>query len=610
MAFLLIVLLAIAGLAFWMWKRPDPVQRDQAKAVQHDLWLEQVDAQLKHAARLNSDPVQPNHQRAYELYQDLAKQYELPQAYIQMGLMYLNGQGRLKDSQNAISLLEKAFHLGSDEAAFHLGQFYEPKQGQQPDLDKALYWYRHAIARGNLDAQYRLQLISPDQGSGNTQQHLELLHKNADDGHVSSQYQLAQHYLADSPQQNLSLGIAYLFQAAEQGNLAANQQIFNHYRHGEILPQDRHRALKYMKCCIALGDQRYLKDYQQAVLMGDFDVDQRQRVFLELNEQAKVHKNPQAKALIGTAYFQGWYVERKETLGFRYWSEAAHDQSVDALCAIAALYFERYLVADEPEKAFELYRYAHRLEVNAFNLMGLALCYLSGVGTAQDTQKATQFIQQAALQGWNYKVENEADVDYVLGLFYALPSYPVSQRDQAFIYLNQAIAKGSKQAAWYSYQLYSGQIFEYLKDDAQAMQALHQAVALKHPLAEYTLGQAYLYGEGVEYNGALAVEYLKKSALQGNAAALNALGELYEQGIDDVIEADLTLALTYYQKAAAQVNADAYSHLGRLYLYGQGVERDLNVARDWLRKGHLMQHTASTERLQNIEDYFEQESKF
>ena len=39
MWFMLILILGILGLGFWMWKRPDPVERDQAKAVQHDLWL-------------------------------------------------------------------------------------------------------------------------------------------------------------------------------------------------------------------------------------------------------------------------------------------------------------------------------------------------------------------------------------------------------------------------------------------------------------------------------------------------------------------------------------------------------------------------------------------
>ena len=103
MWFLLVLILGIGALAIWMWKRPDPVKRDQAKAVQHDLWIEQIDAQLKHAARLSSDPEHPNYERAYQIYQGLAQQQEIPQAYVGMGLMHLQGLGHEQNTEKAIS---------------------------------------------------------------------------------------------------------------------------------------------------------------------------------------------------------------------------------------------------------------------------------------------------------------------------------------------------------------------------------------------------------------------------------------------------------------------------------------------------------------------------
>ena len=81
---LLVLVLGIGALAIWMWKRPDPVKRDQAKAVHHDLWIEQIDAQLKYATRLSTDPHHPDYGRAYQIYQGLAQQQELPQAYVGM----------------------------------------------------------------------------------------------------------------------------------------------------------------------------------------------------------------------------------------------------------------------------------------------------------------------------------------------------------------------------------------------------------------------------------------------------------------------------------------------------------------------------------------------
>ncbi len=226
MWFLLVLILGIGALAIWMWKRPDPVKRDQAKAVQHDLWIEQIDAQLKHAARLSSDPEHPNYERAYQIYQGLAQQQEIPQAYVGMGLMHLQGLGHEQNTEKAISYLDKAFRLGSDEAAYHLGQIHEGEAYQQADPEKALYWYRHAVARGNLDAQYRITELSSTEGQPQNEmtaekQRLALLIQNAGQGHANSQYQLAQYYLADSTAQDLVQGIHYLFLAAQQDHLAA-----------------------------------------------------------------------------------------------------------------------------------------------------------------------------------------------------------------------------------------------------------------------------------------------------------------------------------------------------------------------------------------------------
>ena len=174
-------------------------------------------------------------------------------------------------------------------------------------------------------------------------QRLALLIQNAGQGHANSQYQLAQYYLADSTTQDLVQGIHYLFLAAQQDHLAANQQIADDYGHGQILPQDLMQSLQFIKRCISLGDQKGLYDYYAGVLQGRIDTDQRQRVFQHLLQQSKEHADAHAKTLIGLAYFHGWYVDKNETMAFRYWSEAANSQHAPALCMIAALYFEQSL---------------------------------------------------------------------------------------------------------------------------------------------------------------------------------------------------------------------------------------------------------------------------
>lgn len=603
MWFMLVLILGISGLAFWMWKRPDPVKRDQSGAAQHDLWLDHIDAQLQHAARL-SGASQPDYQQAYQIYDGLAKQHELPQAYTQMGLMHLHGLGREKNQQNAVSFLEKAFRSGGDDAAYQLGLFYEDAL---QDVEKALYWHRRAAALGHLDAQYRINALS-HQGDGLAEQHLALLQRNAENGHAGSQHQLAQHYLAPGEAQQISAGLHALFQAAEQGHLPAHQQLYECWQFGLFLPPDEMRALQHMKACIALGDQRLLPAYRQAVLMGKYDAGQRQRVWSDLMIQAKEHKNPQAKAQLGDAYFHGWHAGKNETLAFRYWSEAAQEKNPEALCALAALYYEEYLVAHNPQKAFALYQHAHQCGPSHISLMGLGLCYLHGTGTAQDAGKADALIRQAAAQGWRYEISSSADQHYVIGLFYCLLSYPVPDRKKAAAYLRQASELGSKDALWMLYRLHAGQLFAELHDPAQAHGCLQQAADAGHALAQAELGRFYAQENSQHQNSALALHYLKQAAQQGNGAALNSLGEIHAQGLG--VEASLELALEYYRQAAAQADADAYSHLGQMHLYGQGVERNLAAAQEWLEKGRAMGHARCAELLKNIEAYFSQESKF
>ncbi len=51
---------------------------------------------------------QPDYARAYELYQNLAKQHEIPQAYVAMGQMHLQGLGREVSVENAPGFIGKS----------------------------------------------------------------------------------------------------------------------------------------------------------------------------------------------------------------------------------------------------------------------------------------------------------------------------------------------------------------------------------------------------------------------------------------------------------------------------------------------------------------------
>lgn len=595
MWFFLVVLLGILALAVWMWKRPDPVVRDQARAEQHDLWLEQVDAQLKHARYL-VEVQPPQFERAYEILEDLAKQYDLSQAYMQMGLMHWHGQGREVSIEKAQAYLEKAFRLGSDEAAYHLGQLSEA----QNDTEKAMYWYRHAVAKGNVEAQYRLTHFSNQDPIQTEEQRLELLKNHANTGHVASQYQLAQFYFQASSL-DISLALHYLLQAAAQQHAAANQQLYDIYTQGIYVEENRERALFFLKQAIDLGEQQDIYAYYEAVLRGEIDVDQRQRVYHDLLKKGKEQKQSSAKALLGDAHFHGWYLDKNETLGYRFWLEAQAAQQPHALKQIAALHMDNHPLVDseQREQAFVLFELAHRLAPDSDTSIGLALCYLHGIGVAQDVPQAQQLLAQAAQKYWQFNVSSEADFYYVLGRYYARVSYPNAQNKQAIAYLEKAQQQGHAHAAWQLYQL------ALLSDQAEIAEKkaeyLQSAADLGHVIAQRELALNYLKVKDQQDSFDQAMQYLQQAATQRDAIALMQLGYIYEQGL--MIEADLSQAINYYEQAAEFNEPNALAHLARLYTKGEGLERNLATAQQLLERAAVMGHMDAKEQLENIHAY-------
>lgn len=79
-----------------------------------------------------------------------------------------------------------------------------------------------------------------------------------------------------------------------------------------------------------------------------------------------------------------------------------------------------------------------------------------------------------------------------------------------------------------------------------------------------------------------AVDWLTKSATQGNVPAQVFLGRMYFMGTQ--IPKDYTQALLWTTKAAEAGNADAQAYLGYMYRDGIGVSADRNTAMSWFAR--------------------------
>lgn len=101
------------------------------------------------------------------------------------------------------------------------------------------------------------------------------------------------------------------------------------------------------------------------------------------------------------------------------------------------------------------------------------------------------------------------------------------------------------------------------------------AMASAGPLEDATV--AYKQGDY-----ATALSLLRPLAEQGNAAAQNYLGLLYDRGHG--VPQDSGQAMTWYRKAAEGGSAEAQYSLGAAHEFGFGAPRDEPQAASWYRK--------------------------
>ena len=83
-----------------------------------------------------------------------------PKAQQVLGVMYQNGQGITKNSQEALNWFRLAAASGNEAALYPLGLMYATGAGVVRDDVQALKWYRLAAQRGQPNAQYQLGIMS------------------------------------------------------------------------------------------------------------------------------------------------------------------------------------------------------------------------------------------------------------------------------------------------------------------------------------------------------------------------------------------------------------------------------------------------------------------
>nr|WP_300308138.1 tetratricopeptide repeat protein [Halomonas sp.] len=126
---------------------------------------------------------------------------------------------------------------------------------------------------------------------------------------------------------------------------------------------------------------------------------------------------------------------------------------------------------------------------------------------------------------------------------------------------------------------------EIEKDDAKSLEYLKESWDNGVSDAGLPLASIYYNGSSVEEDNELALCYLKKSAKLGFLRSQRELAKAYlGEKWEGLVKKDIPTGIEWLERAANSGDLVSASYLADFYYQGEIVEKDLNLAFDWLVK--------------------------
>jgi len=181
--------------------------------------VDSVKEQLKKAKQYRAG-MHRNDQKAYQIYNELSLK-KSPEALVELGNMYLRGDGIARDYAQAFNSFQKAADLGYAPALCRLALIYQKGAGREQDFSKAFELYDLASKKGDVAGYYGAGYLTY-KGLGVKQNYgkaLEYFQKGADKNDARCEYMIACHELAGyDNKQDVEKGKKYMERAMNHGH--------------------------------------------------------------------------------------------------------------------------------------------------------------------------------------------------------------------------------------------------------------------------------------------------------------------------------------------------------------------------------------------------------
>lgn len=409
-----------------------------------------------------------------------------------------NKQSKLEDFQKAEQILLSESQSGNVLAIHYLGKLHSTDKLGAKDEKKSLRYYSEAL-KGFLEVEPSSKKLKPYvqyrigkmycYGSGteqNYQKAFEWFERSAKQKNKFAQYSLANlYYYGNGVEKDLSQAFLWYRKSSAQGQPYASYAIAQMYNKGKYVNQSEETAQRYYK----------------SALSG----------FLKLESKDQADDNLYYK--LGSMFKKGLGTDIDMDRAIDYFKRSAEMNNKNGLYEYGKELLLGEHIPQDKEKAEKLFEKAIKLEnINAKRFLALEL--ISGEHLDQDIDKGLAMLTECADSG-------DTCACYKLGKIYFKGEIVLQDLDKAEKYL--LLAEDNEFTQYALGKLY----LQKEKYDVQKAVDYFEKSADKNMWSSYQLGRLYLFGsEGLEKDKTKAVEWLTKSANDGNEYAQNMLNNM------------------------------------------------------------------------------------
>ena len=477
-------------------------------------------------------------------------------ARVELGHMYLRGEGTPADAAIAKHHYARAAEDGNPEAQHALGVLYSTGFGAERDTPLAATYLHFAAEAGSVGAQlamgYRhlLGLSAPKQCLKALLYYRPVAEKVVAEaqrtkgaGTTLEKVRLT----VDNPKGTMKRGadddvLQYYEQSASKGSVDAQLTLGHLHFHGARgLPADADKAFAYYSKAAAAGEPAAFSHLGNMYAQG-MGVEQDNATALEYFRRGAARDHPPSQNGLGFMYMHGHGVTRDFKKALEYFKAAAERGNAEAQFNLGAMYIGGMGVRKAYDKALHYFTLsAHQGHTLA--LYNLGQMHLNGLGTPKSCPVGTQFLKAVAERGpWGSLLEDA----------HAALDSPAAGGQEAAVHLYAHLAEGG---------------FEL----AQANVAFLLDQQYTHSPSTPLLG---LQGGSIAER---ALFMYRQAAAQGNIEAEVKLGDYAYYGHG--CEVDLEAAVAHYRTAADARSSQATFNLAYMYAHGLGLARDYHLAK-------------------------------